>query len=128
MEPGQPTTGFLHAVQNLGDCLLGTLQDRLKLFGAELQEEKLRFIQILLWTSGAILAGILLLVFASLAVASLFWETARTEALCGLAAFYLVGLLGIVAGFRRFLRGQPRPFDATLQELKRDQSCIRPGN
>ena len=127
MEPAAapPPAGFLQALQNLGDCALSTLQDRLRLLGVELQEEKLRVVQILFWVSAAILAGIMLLIFATLAVASLFWETARTEALTAIAGFYLLALAMVVFGFHRFLKSQPRPFDATLHELQRDRECIR---
>jgi uncharacterized membrane protein YqjE len=128
MDPSPATAGFLEAARNLGDSLLTTLQDRLKLFGAELQEEKLRLIQILIWISAGILAGILLLVFATLAVASFFWETARTAALVGISIFYLLAFVSVALGLRRFLRGQPRPFDASIEELKRDQACIRGNN
>jgi uncharacterized membrane protein YqjE len=128
MDPSPATAGFLEAARNLADSLLTTLQDRLKLFGAELQEEKLRLIQILIWISAGILAGILLLVFATLAVASFFWETARTEALVGISIFYLLAFVSVALGLRRFLRGQPRPFDASIEEFKRDQACIRGNN
>ena len=45
-----------------------------------------------------------------------------------LAGIYLVafGVIGIA--FKRDLARQPRPFDATIQELERDRTCIRGQN
>jgi len=55
------------------------------------------------------------------------WETARFPVVAGLAAAYLVALVAAVIGFKRFLAPQPSPFAATLQELRHDRECIRPG-
>lgn len=128
METARTPAGFLGSIQNLGATLLGTAHDRLQLFSLELQEEKYRLIQILLYTAGAVLAGIMALTFASLTLAFAFWETARLAVLGGLAAFYLLALLVVVLRFRRFLKTMPRPFDATIAEFKEDRACIRPEN
>ncbi|MBA4138292.1 MAG: hypothetical protein C0518_13350 [Opitutus sp.] len=128
MEAGLPPPGFVSSLQNLGDALLGTAQDRLRLFAVELQEEKLRLVQILLFTAAAVLAGIMTLTFASLTLAFLFWESGRLIVLVGITVFYLVALLAIVVAFRRFLKRQMPPFAATLEEFKNDRACLRPDN
>ncbi|MBI2510674.1 MAG: phage holin family protein [Opitutae bacterium] len=126
METARAPAGFLGSLQSLGDSLLGTAHDRLRLFSLELQEEKYRLIQILLYTAGAVLAGAMALTFASLTLAFVFWEAARFAVLGGLAAFYALALLVLVVSFRHFLKKMPRPFDATIAELKEDRACIRP--
>lgn len=128
MVTARTPAGFLGSLQSLGDSLLGTAHDRLQLFSLELQEEKYRLIQILLYTAGAVLAGIMALTFASLTLAFVFWPTARLAVLGGLTVFYLVALLVLVVSFRRFLKTMPRPFDATIAELKEDRACIPPTN
>lgn len=128
METARTPAGFLGSLQNLGDSLLGTAHDRLRLFSLELQEEKYRLIQILLYTAAAVLAGIMALTFASLTLAFVFWETARLAVLGGLTAFYALALIVLILGFRRFLKTMPRPFDATIAEFKEDRACIRPEN
>jgi len=122
------STGFLGSLRTLGDGLLGTLNDRLELFSLELQEEKFRLIQIFLWISAAVFAGIMAITFASLTLVYLFWETARLAVLGGLALFYAGALLAIIAALRRFIASQPTPFAATRQELAEDRACIRNGN
>jgi uncharacterized membrane protein YqjE len=128
MEAGLPPPGFVSSLQNLGDALLGTAQDRLRLFAVELQEEKLRLVQILLFTAAVVLAGIMTLTFASLTLAFLFWESGRLAVLVGLTAFYLAALVVIAVLFRRFLKRQLPPFAATLEEFKHDRECFRPNS
>lgn len=127
MTPSQPS-GLFGSLRTLGQTLLGGLQNRLELVSVELQEEKLRLIQIFIWISAAIFAAGMAITLASVTVVYMFWETARLAALIGLTAFYIVALVVIVMAFRRFLARQPAPFAATLQELKADRECIRPDN
>lgn len=128
MDAGLSPRGFVRSLQDLGDAVLGTAQDRLRLFAVELQEEKLRLVQILLFTAAIVLAGIMTLTFASLTLAFVFWESSRLAVLVGITAFYLVALAALALAFRRFLRRQLPPFSATLEEFKHDRECFRPDN
>lgn len=128
MDAGLSPRGFVRSLQDLGDAVLGTAQDRLRLFAVELQEEKLRLVQILLFTAAIVLAGVMTLTFASLTLAFVFWESGRLAVLVGITAFYLVALAALALAFRRFLRRQLPPFSATLEEFKHDRECFRPDN
>jgi uncharacterized membrane protein YqjE len=114
--------------RTLGDSLVSGLQDRLGLFSLELQEEKFRLIQIFFWISAAIFTGMMTIMFASLTLVYLFWESARLAVLGGLTLLYASSLVAIIITFRRFLAAQPRPFAATLEELGEDSACIRTSN
>lgn len=122
------SSGFLGSVRTLADGLLATVQDRLELIAVELQEEKHRLIQVFVWISAAVFTGMMALTFASLTVVFLFWASARLAVLCGLTLLYTGALAAILIAFRRFLSRQPRPFEATLQEVKLDRTCIRAQN
>lgn len=126
MDERAPTPpGFLESVRKLGANLLGTVHDRVELFAVELHEEKLRLVQIFFWISAMFFTGVMAVTFVSLTLVYLFWDTARLAVLGGLTIFY-VGALGIIiTAFRRYLARQPRPFDATLQELREDRDAIR---
>jgi uncharacterized membrane protein YqjE len=126
--PPPVSTGFLEALRTLAAGLVGGVAQRLELFAVELQEEKLRLIQTFFWIGAAVFTGLLALVFASLTLVCLYWETARLAVLGGLTAFYASALLAIILALRRHLARQPRPFAATLEELQKDRACIRPGN
>lgn len=109
----------------LGDSLLATAHDRLELFSVELQEEKFRLIQTFIWICAAVFTAMMAIIFASLTLVYLFWESARLAVLGGLALAYLAAAVAIVLGLRRFIARQPRPFSATLSEIAEDRACIR---
>ena len=120
--------GLLGSLRSFADGLLGSAHDRLELFGVELHEEKLRLVQIVIWISATIFLAMLAVVFASMALVVVFWEASRVVVVCSLAGGYSAALVGVVIGFRRYLRRQPHPFDATLKELREDRECIRAQN
>ncbi len=123
--PPPASPGFLGSFRALGDGLLATVEGRVELFSVELQEEKFRLIQAMLWISAVVFAGMMAAMFASLTLVYLFWDSARLAVLGGLAAFYAAALVAIILAFRRHLARQPKPFAATLDELGADRSCIR---
>ena len=129
MDTANPRSpGLLGSLCSLGDGLLASVQDRLELIAIELQEEKLRLIQTFIWISAAVFSGLLAIVFASLTLVYLFWDSARLAVLSGLTLFYAVSLVVVVVALRRFLAHQPSPFAATLEEIGEDRACIRNRN
>ena len=124
-QPPPASAGFLETCRALGDGLLATVQTRLALFSVELHEEKFRLIQIFIWISAAVFTGMMAVAFASLTLVYLLWESARLAALGGLTLLYGGALVMIVVAFRRYLARLPKPFAATIEELKEDRACIR---
>ena len=122
-KPGPP--GLLESLRMLGDGLLASVQDRVALLGIELQEEKLRLIQLLVWFSAAMVTGVMVLVLGSLTLVVIFWDSARVAVLVGLTVVYVVLLTVIVVRLRRLLTSHPLPFAASLTELEADRQCIR---
>ena len=122
--PAPASAGIMGSFRTLGDSLLASVQDRLELFSLELQEEKLRLVQTFFWISATIFTGMMAITFASLTLVYLFWDSARLAVLGGLALLYTGALVAIIIALRRFLARQPRPFDATLQELGEDRTCM----
>ena len=123
--PASSPTGIIDSLRTLADSLVGSLQDRIELFSIELQEEKFRLIRTFVWISAAVFAAMLAVMFASLTLVYLFWESARLAVLGGLTAFYTALVVAIVFALRRYLAHQPQPFAATVQELGEDRACIR---
>ena len=123
--PTPPPDGYLGSLRTLGDALLASVQDRLRLFTVELQEEKFRLVQTFIWISAAVFAGVMAITFVSLTLVYIFWESARLAVLGGLALLYIAALVTIVVAFRRYLARQPDPFAATLHEIGEDRECIR---
>lgn len=126
--PSTPSAGILNSVRAFTDSLLATVEDRIELVSVELQEEKLRLIKIFIWISAAIFTGLMAVTFASITVVYMLWESARLAALIGLTAVYTIAAVSIIVAFRSYLARQPRPFAATLSEIKMDRSCIQTEN
>lgn len=125
-DPSPP--GFLDSLRGLGANLLGTAHDRIELFTVELHEEKVRLVQILIWIGAIGFSAVMAMTFVTMTVVYLFWESARLAVLGGFAVLYAGTLTGLALAFRRYLKNQPRPFDATLQELREDRECMRSEN
>ena len=121
-------SGLLGSLRGFADGLIGSAQDRLELLAVELHEEKYRLIQIFIWISAIVFLVMLATVFASLALVVLLWDTARVAVVCILAGAYIAAALIAIFGFRRYLKRQPKPFAATLRELREDRECIRAEN
>ena len=125
VSPSSASPGILHSVRTFADGLLGTVEDRIELISVELQEEKLRLIKVFIWISAAIFTGVMAITFASITLVYMFWDTARLAALGGLTLLYTGAMVTIIVAFRRHLARQPKPFAATLAEIKVDRTCIR---
>lgn len=129
METQSPgSSGLLGSLRGFADGIIGTVRDRIELFSVELQEEKLRLVQTFIWAAAAVVLALLTLIFASIALLAIFWDTARVAVAIGIALTYLGGFVATLVAFKRFLARQPKPFDATLRELREDGACIRTEN
>lgn len=124
MDSPDSSPGLLDSIRHFGRGLLASVHDRVELVSLELQEEKFRLIQTFIWISAAIFTSMMALTFASLTLVYLFWESARLAVLGGLTLAYTGAAVAIIITFRRFLAHQPRPFAATMEELRQDRECI----
>jgi len=118
--------GLIQSVRELADGLVGSVQDRLALLAVEVQEEKFRLIQAFLWLAAIFFSGLLAVGFLSLTVVYCCQGPARLVALIVLTVAYLSALAVFCVGARRHFAKESRPFAATLNEISRDRTCIRP--
>lgn len=122
---GAGAHGLLHTLKALLALFSAALHTRLDLFATELEEERERLKQTLVFTLllffGLGLGFILLTIF----LAALFWERGWLAALGVLAVVYLA--IGIAAAFKLRSRILTRPglFPATLGELAKDRDRLR---
>ena len=117
--------GILASVRRMGNTLLATLQTRLELFAVELEEEKERLLVFLLWAAAAGFFGILAVIMVTLAIAAACPSAARPYVLGGFGLLYLMLASGAALGLRKRWRERPRPFAATLEEVKKDVDWLR---
>lgn len=113
--------GLLGSVKGLAATLIAAAHVRLQLFANDLASEGLRVRRIAVLLVLALVFFSLSIVLLTLLMVVVFWDEHRLLAIGGLAAFYLVvsGLLLFAA--RNCGAAMPRPFAATLGELKKDR-------
>lgn len=117
--------GLVARVRALVSGLLEIVETRLELVGAdlELQAGRLRLLATLLL--GGLLFLALALLFASVLAIAAFWDTHRLAAIAAVAAIHLAAGTGCLLWLRRLVRNGPRPFDATIAELRQDIARLR---
>lgn len=111
-------------MRRAADSLLRLAQSRLDLFAVELQEEKWRLIQVLLWVGVALVltaAGVTLILGA---LALWLWKTAGYLGLVIVALLALGSAAGILIWLRRRLRAEGPPFRATVAEFQKDRAWL----
>jgi len=120
------SAGLLESARNLLAGLLDLGRTRFELFGTELREELARLATTLLGGLAVLMLAALGIGFAAVALILSVGEPNRLAATIGVAVFFLVvaGLVGWK--LRQLAHVKPRAFDATLSELQRDLTAIKP--
>ncbi len=124
-DDGHEPAGLGRRLRSLLGGVLDIVETRLELLGTdvELQAARLRTMAVLLLAGMFFVA--LALVFVSLLAIAAFWETHRLLAVAAVAAAHLAAGVGCLLGLRHLLRAGPRPFDATIAEIRQDLSRLR---
>jgi uncharacterized membrane protein YqjE len=116
--------GLLGSVRRLVDTGLGLAQNRLELFAVEIQEEKIRFAELIMLVCALVAVASLALALLTLTVVLVFWETGRVPALISLSVLYTGGAIWLWRMVQARLHQDSKPFSATLEELKKDKKCF----
>lgn len=108
--------------------LLGTtaalLHNRLELFGVELAEEKARLLAMLAYGAAAFLCISAGLVFLSVFLTVLLWDSNRLLALGVFSALFLGAGIATLLIALNLARGGSKLFSASLAELRRDRDSL----
>lgn len=119
-------TGLFASLRNFAATLTAVAQTRLELLANEVEEEKLRLGQLILFGSIALFCLAVGSVFLAVFVTVLLWDSHRLLALGGFAALFL-GLGGAaVAMFRVRTSAGSKLFAASLAELGKDRQQLSP--
>ena len=119
-------TGLLESLQSFVANLLDLGRTRFELFSTELREELARLATAILGGLAVLVLAALALAFCGLAVIFYVDEANRLAAAIGVALFFFLAA-GILAWvLRRLAIEKPRAFDATIAELQRDLTAIKP--
>jgi uncharacterized membrane protein YqjE len=129
MSASPPTDGgWLESLRRIGESFLSLLRSRFELFTVELQEEKLRLLNLFIWLVLAAACGFAGVFVTIIALAFWLWAAAGYWGLLGLAVVSLATAVGIIFGIRNKLQTGPAPFAQTVAEFRKDGECLRKNN
>jgi uncharacterized membrane protein YqjE len=118
--------GLLQSLRGLAANVVALVHTRLELLAAEVEEERLRLIELLLWGCIAVLFLSLGVLMATLFVLLLFWDTHRLLISAMFAVAYLaLGVVTVLAARGR-ARARSRLFSTSLSELEKDRTELTP--
>lgn len=118
--------GLFGSVKRLMATGLETVQVRLELLGTEIEFEKRRIFEAVLWGGVALIVFGVALILLSGFVVFLFPEVYRLHALGLISLVLLVMSSVLLFEARRRLSSPPGIFKASLTELQKDQSGLGP--
>src|SRR5260221_8049030 len=122
-ETPQTEDGLLAPVTRLLKTLVNLLENRLELFLVEVQEERVRLVEVLLLAAMGGLAALMTLILITLTVVVIFWENHRVLVLVLFTLAYAAA--AAVAFWTLPSRLNPwRAFTATLEQIKKDRPWI----
>ena len=123
---GEAGGGIIQSLRNLAATLVAVLHTRLELLVTEIEEERVRLLQLALWAAAALFfLGVAFLLFVTLLVV-VFWDGHRIAVIAVLAGICLAAGIGMAVGASNRMSGRSRLFSATLDELARDRDQLGP--
>lgn len=122
-----PPPGLLDSARRVFVSLIEIAQTRLQLASTEVEEERLRVAELLLYATVALFFLGVGLVLASLLLVLVYWDTHRELVLAGLSGAYLLIGIGLAVTWRHKARHKPKLLATTVAELQRDRDALRAG-
>lgn len=117
--------GLSDSLRRLAGTGVALVQTRLELLAAELEEEKLRLGNLLVFAAAAILLLDLGIVLLAVFLTVAFWDTDRLLVLGILTTAFLVAGAIAAAAAVRLARTRSRLFAASLAEFAEDREALR---
>ncbi|MBT5928319.1 MAG: hypothetical protein HOH33_17080 [Verrucomicrobia bacterium] len=104
--------------------LLGLLRSRLELFLFELEEQKVRLVELLIWLVCLVIFGLIFLGVSSAAIIFLLPADWRGVGLLVLALIYGFIVCVSLLRIRSMVTQESSIFKESLAQLKKDQACF----
>ena len=120
----QASSGLMGSVKRLTSTLTTLVSTRLELLANEMQEERLRLTQMLLFTLFALFCFGMGLLLLTAFIVVLFWDDHRLAVLAALSVvFFALGSFAAVL-LRGKAQEKSRLFSASLSELAKDKEQL----
>jgi uncharacterized membrane protein YqjE len=123
---GGSATGLLDSLRHLVSTMIETLQNRIELASAEIEEEGARMANLLLLAAAGFYCLTIGLVFAGMFIIIALWDSYRLWAVGGLTLFFVGGALVLWLVFRSRYKSRPRFLSATVAEFRKDRDMLEP--
>lgn len=121
-EPASSPDGILTSLRRLVAFGNGMFRSRTELFAIELEEERRAVLEVIILTGCAMIFGTLGLALASAAVILVSSPEYRPYVAAALAVVYGAGVFVVWRRINKLLRR--RPFDESLNQMKKDWECF----
>jgi uncharacterized membrane protein YqjE len=119
------SAGLLESARNLLSGILDLGRTRFELFSTELREELARLAAAIIGGLAVLVLSMIGLAFGSVAIILSVSEANRLVATICVAMFFLLAAGVVALVLRRMAAMKPRPFDATIAELRSDLRAIK---
>ena len=123
-QPPENDSGLFASLRRMLDGALKLVQNRFQLFTVEMQEEKVRLIDLLLRVAAVVVLGFMTLIGATALIVVWLWDTSPVAVLLVVTLGYGLTAAAIGCSIRQKLQHGPRPFAGTLAEFQRDRECL----
>ena len=117
--------GLLHSIKHLAQTLLGAAQTRLEILATEIEEERVRLEQLLLFVLAAGFCLGMGIVLCVALVVLFYWDTHRLAAVGILAVAFLAAGVALGMILRDKVKTRPKAFAVTRGELAKDRAMLR---
>jgi len=119
------STGVLASLRSLVANVLALTHTRLQLLASDLEEQRLRALEMIVLGAIAFFCGTLGVVLVSAWIVVAFWDNYRLVTLGVLAAAYFVVCVVVLMRLKAKMLSRPQLFAASLAELQRDEELLR---
>jgi uncharacterized membrane protein YqjE len=123
-QPTETEGGLFASLRRMLDAALALVQNRFEVFTVELQEEKIRLVDLLLRAVVVVVLAFMTLIAATALVVVWFWDSSPVAALAIVTLLYGLTAAGVGYSLKQRLQKGPPPFAGTLAEFKKDRECL----
>jgi len=123
-ETPHPEDGLRSTLTRMVRTLRDVAENRVELFLVEWREQRLQLVELLLLLLVGTVCALMALFMATLALVAIFWNTHPVLVLTVIILVY-AGMAVAAFGMLSSRLRRWRAFDATLEQIKKDQACFK---
>ncbi len=120
--------GLFGSFRRTAEALLALAQNRVRVFALELQSERVKLLDTLVWLAVGLGFAFVGLFLGALALAIYVWRIAGFAGLLAMMGLFFAAAAFILWRLRSELRKAPTPFADTLAEFRKDSECLQTRN